>query len=484
MSDFPQKFIFNPRLFNPLYWHFQKYLRDPKIRNILTYGGSSAAKTYSIVQGFCVEQLTDNCNIAVFRKESTTIDDTVYGDFKNVSDRLRMGSVHRFIEKEMRVMNGRSFVKFKGLDDGEKIKGLSVYKYVYLNELSKFNEEDYNEAARRLRGKPGQKIIADWNPISEDHWIKKKLIDTQKWSDLPLDVKDSPTKFSSLDPEFSRVQINEKGNTILIKTTYRDNYFVVGHPSGKGGFVDTHALDEFERMSIVNPDDYLVYANGEWGTIRTGTEFFDNFSRQQHLRNIAPDVNASVMACFDFNNLPYSTCLLRQISRNENGLLIRYFDEICLTPPTNTIDDIRDEMEFRYPWIKSMFYVIDPSGRSKGQRKSREEALSYDDQITKSFQKYLHNLSDRTTSSHPPLAKRRSAVKKLLSGLYGVTIEIDPRCKNLIGDLERLQINTDGGYIKKRVTDKRTGQTYEERGHCADAMIYDLASEFPELFFS
>lgn len=483
MSDYPQQFIFHPRLFNPLYWHIRKYLNDPNIRYIFVYGGSSAAKTYSLVQTFCVEQLTDHFNLAVFRKESTTIDDTVYGDFKNVSERLQMDGVHRFIEKEMRLMGGKAFVKFKGLDDGEKIKGLSMYQYVYLNELSKFNEEDFNEAARRLRGRPGQKIIADWNPISEDHWIKKKIIDLQQWKNLPLYVSDAPTKYSSLESEYSSVQINEKGNTILICTTYRDNYFVVGHPSGKGGFIDKHALDEFERMQIANYDDYLVYANGKWGTIRTGTEFFDNFSRQQHVKSITPDVNASVTLAFDFNNLPYSTCLLRQITREEDTIVIRYFDEICLSPPTNTIEDIRDDMEYRYPWIKGLFYVMDPSGKSNTQRKSRMESLSYSDEIEKTFAKYLHNLSDRSPRYHPPKAKRRTAVKKLLSGLYKVRIEIDPKCKNLIGDLERLQIDTDGGYIKKRVTEKRTGQTYEERGHCADAMIYDLSSEFPESFF-
>ena len=475
-------FQFHPRLFNPLFWHFRKYLDDPKIRNIFVYGGSSAAKTYSIVQAFLVAQAEQKFNVMVFRKESTTIDDSVYNDFKSVSTTLKMRDAHRFIQKEIRVDNG-SKVKFRGLDDPEKIKGLSSYKHLYMNDMSKMDESDLKETRRRLRGKKGQKIIADWNPISEDHWIKTNVIDKEFWYDLPLNVPEAPTKYSSLNPEDSFVKINKRGDTILICTTYLDNYYVCGHPSGKGGFVDEHALNEFERMKEVDYDDYLVYAKGKWGTVRTGTEFFDNFKRSQHVMPVVPRQDYAVHTWWDFNNLPYSTCLLVQVVREEDRMKVRFFDEVCLSPPTNTIDDVYDEVMYKYPWIRSMFYAIDPSGRSKGMRKSKDESDSYDDQIKLVFRSLLHNKSDMTPSAHPPKARRRKAMKELLSGLHGIDIEIDPKCKNLIQDYEKLLIATDGGYIKEKATNKQTGQVYEKLGHCADASIYGLCSLFSKKFF-
>ncbi|MDR1173158.1 MAG: hypothetical protein LBL24_11965 [Bacteroidales bacterium] len=36
----------------------------------------------------------------------------------------------------------------------------------------------------------------------------------------------------------SRKEINEAGDTILIKTSYLDNWWVVGSPCGTFGFVD------------------------------------------------------------------------------------------------------------------------------------------------------------------------------------------------------------------------------------------------------
>lgn len=474
---------FHPRLFNPLFWHVRAALNNTDLRFIFIYGGSSAAKTYSIVQALLLDQAQKGYNLAVFRKESTTIDDTVYADYKEITERLMLSSEVQFIEKEMRIPSSEVYTKFKGLDDPEKIKGLSAYQHVYLNELSKFDFSDFKEAKRRLRGKPGQKIIADWNPISEEHWIKTEVVDKEEWTDLPLTAV-APTKYNSLDPGYSSVKINASGNTLMICTTYRDNYWIVGHPSGQGGFVDKATLDEFEWLRANDENDYNVYALGRYGTVQTGKEFFDNFSRVRHVKeNIEMLSDQSVIFSFDFNNLPYSTCLAIQTKRDGSRLKIRVIDEICLRPPANTIEDIYDDIQYRMPWVKSAFYCIDPSGRANTQRKGREEAWSYDDMIRRTFASLIHGRSDMTPTSAPPLAFRRMAMKRILSGSENIDLEISDRCKNLISDFERLLIDTSGGYQKKRETDKATGLSYEKNGHCMDALIYLLASMFANLFY-
>ena len=40
----------------------------------------------------------------------------------------------------------------------------------------------------RLRGKEGLQIICNFNPVSEDSWIKTKILDTYEWDDLPNEL--------------------------------------------------------------------------------------------------------------------------------------------------------------------------------------------------------------------------------------------------------------------------------------------------------
>lgn len=483
---------YHPYLFNPLFWHISKYLKDPNIRYIYVYGGSSAAKTYSIVQALQIYQMQHECNVMVYRKESTTIDESVYADYKIVGQQLEFSHL-KYIEKEVRESSKKYKTVFKGLDDPEKTKGLSSYQFVYMNEVSKFDQEDFDEVERRLRGRPNQKIIADWNPIADDHWIKVNAIDKtvddvpqEKWRDLPLYVEDAPTKYTALDAEFSSVQINESGNSILIKTTYRDNYWVVGHPKGEPfGYYDKHTIEKFnEYKRLKNTYYYDVYANGNWGHLRTGAEFFDEFDKSVHVSyDNFIDKDRSVVITFDFNRLPYSTCLCLQKHISEDGKVeIRQFDEICLKPTHNTIEDIYDEFMYRHPWVKTVYFCGDPSGRSKGQRKSRDEADSYEEMITVAFNNFLHNRSNIFLRSAPPLAKRKRAMDVILSDSR-VRYRVYHTCINTIKDFQTLQIDRTGGYIKKKVTDKKTGATYEDGGHCMDALIYYLSVELKDLFF-
>jgi phage terminase large subunit len=483
--------IYHPYNFNPLFWHLRKYLRDPKIRYIYVYGGSSAAKTYTLVQCLQIEQELDPFNLMVFRKESTTIDDTIYNDFKEIAPSLQLDVVP--LEKEIRARNKKYTTVFKGLDNPEKIKGLSGFLVVYANEASSLEYIDHEEIRRRLRGRPGQKIIYDWNPIDEDHWLKKDVIDkvvddvpTEEWFDLPLHVDDAPTKFTQLDPEHSFVRINKAGDSILIRTTYRDNFWVVGHPADKRyGFRDEHQINTLEGYKrYKNSLFYDVYTNGEWGKIKHGTEFFDEFEKSVHVVNYCMyDETKAVFLSFDFNRKPYSTCLPIQLEYDDDGkTIVNVFDEVCLKPPNNTITHIREKIEHDHPWISEIYFTGDPSGRSKGQRKHRDEADSYEDAIISEFDKYIHNKSNIFPRVAPPLAKRQMAMADVLRGKTCL-LRVHKKCTNLINDFETLQVDKTGGYIKKKVTDKATGGTYEQGGHCADALIYFLGVEFPKEFY-
>src|SRR5690606_19201002 len=119
-------------LFNPLFWVIRWAMAQDDIRFIYVYGGSSAAKTYSITQALTVEAIEKNSSSMILRKFGVDIEDSVFKDFKDVGEKLRVDEVQAPIKRLIRYANGAEH-RFRGLDNSEKLKGLKGYKYLYYN---------------------------------------------------------------------------------------------------------------------------------------------------------------------------------------------------------------------------------------------------------------------------------------------------------------------------------------------------------------
>lgn len=267
-------------IFNPLFWHLSMWLNDSNIRYIYLPGGSSAGKTYSVSQVLSIESYVNNYNCYIMRKYNVTIKDSVYTDFKNFNSALHAQSNARLggffndisiIEGEIR--SNRNMMRFRGLDKSEKLKGIAAFSKVLMDEITEFKLDDFKQVRKRLRGRKNQQIITTWNPIDENHWIKKKVIDKEVWIDLPNEIEGIPESKLS---ENSHVRINKKGNAIEIKTTYLDNRWVTGH--SKGGFHDKHVIADFEDDKVNDPNNYKIYARGEYGVSTDGLVMRENIN--------------------------------------------------------------------------------------------------------------------------------------------------------------------------------------------------------------
>lgn len=167
-----------------------KFLQDTAIRLIILFGGSSSGKSYSVAQLILIMTLFDGENTLVMRKVGASISKTIYEDFKVAAKQLGIFSRFKFKDgvKQIICLSNGAKIDFGGLDDPEKIKGISNYKRVVLDEWSEFESEDFKQVRKRLRGKVGQQIITTFNPIKETHWIKKEIFDVEQWHDVPMDV--------------------------------------------------------------------------------------------------------------------------------------------------------------------------------------------------------------------------------------------------------------------------------------------------------
>jgi hypothetical protein len=461
------------RLFNPIYWHLDDAFKNPSIRNILVYGGSSAGKTHSIAQNMVYNSICEDNSAIIFRKESTTIKESIYADFKKIASLMNEDYIFFTIQERSIKSNYSRFV-FSGLDDPEKVKGISQFRRVYMNELSKFDLEDWNEVQRRLRGRPNLQIVADWNPISSEHWVKKELIDKDDWIDIKPIIDGNI--YNKMD-EGSFIKKNRSGDTILIKTTYKDNYWIVGSPCGTYGFFDRHTIANFDKMKLYNKNDYRIYALGEWGSAKTGGEFLHAFDRVNNSGKFPFVKGCPVHVSIDNNVLPYISVSLWQVI---NGNL-NQFHEICAADPFNTVSKAGDLTRIFLEEIgyDDIVYLYGDSSTKAGN--------TIDDNKLSFLDKFEEKLSgsfivkNRVPKSNPSVSMSGEFVNEIFSGAQkDISITIDESCEKSINDYENVKKDVNGCILKVRVKNKETKQTYEEYGHLTDAMRYVCVQVFSD----
>ena len=137
-----------------------------------------------------------------------------------------------------------SIILFVGLDDVEKLKSIHDITGIWIEEATEIFEDDFDQLDIRLRGetKYYKQIIVTFNPISVNHWLKKRFFDRK-------------------DPK-GRVRIHE--------STYLDN-----------PFLPQEDRDTLEAYKDTNPYYYTVYCLGMWGVI--GSTYFKAQNVQDQL---------------------------------------------------------------------------------------------------------------------------------------------------------------------------------------------------------
>ncbi|HEY8969327.1 MAG TPA: phage terminase large subunit, partial [Puia sp.] len=399
------------------------------------------------------------------------IEDSIYADFKGIATDLRYDEVQLFQQRLIKCNDAR--IRFRGLDDSEKLKGLRGFKFIYFNELTQFEAADFDQGRKRLRGMPGQKILADWNPISEHHWIKKEILDKEVWIKLSNTAPDAPTKYCSLN-DTAIVQINQRGNMLLIRTNYLDNYWVVGHPSGKGGFRDQHTIDDFEYDRINRYNYYRIYGIGDWGVVKTGSEFWKQFKEECNTRSNKYNPGP-IHVTVDSNVRPYVTIGLWQINMTKKE--IDQVDELpCVAPDNNATKSAKKLVS----WLKKMkhedvvFLYGDPSGNNSNT--IDDENRSFFDKFKDVLIKEGYKVIDRVKASAPSVSLSAAFINDIYEGLLEWRIFIGNHCSVSIDDYNTVQEDKDGGMHKPKIKDPISGASFEPHGHFSDSKRYLITS--------
>ena len=477
-------------LFSPNAFWLWRYTLDKSVRFIVLYGGSSSGKSFSVAQFFAILAFYEGCNMLVMRKVGASIEKTIYADFKAAINGIEGLAECCRSKQNSIVFNDGGKIDFSGLDDPEKIKGISQYKRVFLDELSEYDETDFKQIRLRLRGQEGQQIVAAFNPISEEHWIKKKWFDRETWQDIPMALTIGNETLPQELCAVKSVRMNSEKlilnpntgeydrhapDTIVIQSTYLNNFWVVGSPDGKYGYYDQQAIATFENDRINDPDYYQVYALGEWGHIRTGAEFFPSFNRGVVCGKFKYNPELPIHISMDSNVLPYvATTFFQKEYKHDDVQQVTQIDELPIESPNNSARKASKVIAGRlreYGYADKVYLHGDASG--KAANTIDDNNRSFFDLVIDELEHEGFEVVDCIGNKNPSVATTGEFINAVWDGrVPGVAIRIDNDCTTSIDDYQAVQKDENGAIAKQKVTNPVTKQKYEAHGHVADTLRY------------
>ena len=207
----------------------------------ILYGGSGSGKSdWKATELLLKCLLQPYCRVMFTRKVATSIRMSQFQLFKDLIKRYAFEPFFR-VSEDMRIvctLTG-NLLFASGLDDVSKITSIAGVTDIWMEEpIPKDNQpavtsSDFTELNRRLRcPEASNHIHLTFNPISDQSWINDYFFKSDLYKPFKL------------------------------KTTYLDNYFI-----------PPNEAEQYEILKIKKPDEYEVYALGNWGKLKRGLVF-------------------------------------------------------------------------------------------------------------------------------------------------------------------------------------------------------------------
>jgi phage terminase large subunit len=266
---------FEQSAFNEVYY---PHLCDYSHRYEVYYGGAGSGKSVHVTMKLLVKALQRNRKILVIRKYGTTLKDSVYQLF---IDTLKKWGLYNYCKINLTTytitLPNDSVLLFKGMDDSEKIKSIADVSDIWCEEATELSEDEYTQLDLRLRSNAGDlQLICSFNPISKVNWVYNK------W--------------------FAEGAIYDKENTMILKTTYKDNKFLP----------DAY-IRALEEKIHSNPTYYKIYALGEFASLEKLV--FNNW-KIENFNNA--DIKGDLIIGLDFGFVNDISALVASIIDEEN----------------------------------------------------------------------------------------------------------------------------------------------------------------------
>jgi len=204
---------------NDVYDHL--ILSDKKI--IVEQGGTRSGKTYNILLWVIFSYCTNQRNkiITICRKTFPSLRASVMRDFLTILKQNQMYSEEAHNKSSSEYVLYGNLIEFISLDQPQKVRGRKR-DLLFINEANELFWEDWQQLLFRTNGR----IILDYNPSDEYHWIYDKVIPRE-------------------DADF-----------------YQTNY--LNNP-----FLDKNIIQEIERLKDTDEEYWQIYGLGLKGITKS-----------------------------------------------------------------------------------------------------------------------------------------------------------------------------------------------------------------------
>jgi hypothetical protein len=307
-----------------------------------------------------------------------------------------------------------SRILLRAVDEFERLRGTNL-AWFGLDELTYTMEGAWLRLEGRLRDPKATKHcgFAVWTPKGFD-WVYKKFVSHPVEGYEAIQAQPFENRFLLAQvPDFYE----------RLRGSYDDNFF---------------------RQEVLG-----TYLNVRGGLV------YHAFDRAMNVRDMEVDMAREVIWALDFNVDPMCSV----VAQVERGGAVSVLDEIVLRRATTEQACEEFEKKFGLPRAGVVVYG-DASGASM-------HTTGYSDYqvIRNYFASRLAKVSYRVPKANPPVRERVALMNARLRNAQGdVQLFVDPKCGELIDDLEQVSYQEDSTQIDKDKDRKRT--------HLSDALGY------------
>ena len=180
-----------------------KHLKESNRKITIEQGGTRSGKTYNIIMFIIFDYCLRNRNktITICRKTFPALRSSVMRDFIEIlrSHNMYSEEYHNKSNSEYH-LNG-NLVEFISLDQPQKVRGRKR-NLLFINEANELDFEDWQQLVFRTE----DKIILDYNPSDEYHWIYDKVKDRDDADFYITTYLDNPFLEPSIKAEIERLR--------------------------------------------------------------------------------------------------------------------------------------------------------------------------------------------------------------------------------------------------------------------------------------
>lgn len=180
-----------------------KHLSNSTKKIIVEQGGTRSGKTYNILLWIILKYTTQNKNkiITICRKAFPSLRASVMRDFLDILKQLNIYNETNHNKSNSEYMLYGNLVEFISLDMPQKVRGRKR-NLLFINEANELNWEDWQQLIFRT----DEKIIIDYNPSDEYHWIYDKVIPRDDCDFYRTTYQDNPFLEDSIKQEIERLK--------------------------------------------------------------------------------------------------------------------------------------------------------------------------------------------------------------------------------------------------------------------------------------